>query len=83
MESLETWSVLYNNGLGLTNYSETEYSPGASVTFSPSLAPDGSSQKSYAQYGRIISTARFDNRTRGAAHLALVAILLMAGQSSE
>ena len=60
VESLEAWNVLYNNGLSLTNYSETEHYPGGSVTFSTSLAPDGSSQESYAQYGRIISTARLD-----------------------
>ena len=61
VESFESWSVLYNGGLSLTNYSVTEYYPESSVTVSTSLAPDGSSQESYAEFGRTISTARFDS----------------------
>jgi len=60
VDGLQSWSVTYNNGLGLTNYARTEYNPANGSSIVTSVAPDGSSSLSTSLYGRQISLVNYD-----------------------
>ena len=60
VDSLQSWNITYNNGVGLTNYSHTDYEPRTGATTVTSVAPDGSSSVSVSQYGRLMTGTRFD-----------------------
>ena len=71
VDGLQSWNITYNNGIGLTNYSRTDYDPFHGTTTMTSVAPDGSASVSTSQYGRQVSTIHHDaagNRIAGATY---------------
>lgn len=55
VDGLQSWSIVYNNGIGVTNHSQTVYNPSQGTRTETATAPDGSTQVSVYQYGRLIS----------------------------
>lgn len=56
VDGLQTWNIQYNNGIGVTNHSQTTYYPANGYTITTATAPDGSVNVTTNQYGRLIST---------------------------
>jgi RHS repeat-associated protein len=59
-DGLKTWNIVFNNGVGVTNYSATVYDPSRGYRFVTAVAPDGSSTYSVYQYGLLLSTTLKD-----------------------
>jgi len=60
VDGLQSWSIMYNNGVGLTNYSATTYDPLYGYTTSTTVAPDGSYSISTSLYGQMESSEQYD-----------------------
>jgi RHS repeat-associated protein len=60
VDGLDSWNVTFNNGIGITNFSTTSYSPAESMRVITSFAPDGSYDTTTYQYGRLISVMQYD-----------------------
>jgi RHS repeat-associated protein len=54
VDGLRSWNIIYNNGLGITNFSRTVYQ-GSGVRSVTNIAPDGSYAVSVYQSGLITS----------------------------
>jgi RHS repeat-associated protein len=59
-DGLQSWSVLYNNGVGITNHTQTAYSPTHGYRIVTATAPDGSTTVTTNVYGQLISVTRRD-----------------------
>ena len=60
VDGLQNWSIAYNSGVGLTNYSQTAYVPSSGITTVTSIAPDGFSSVSTSVFGQLMSMVRSD-----------------------
>jgi RHS repeat-associated protein len=60
VDGLQGWNITWNNGVGLTNYSQTVYGPANGYTIVTAIAPDGSSTVTTNQNGRAISVTQKD-----------------------
>jgi RHS repeat-associated protein len=60
VDGLQKWNVSYNGGVGITNYSLTQYLPTSGKVISKNVSPDGSYTTSTSQYGRLVSVNRKD-----------------------
>ena len=60
VDGLQNWNIVYNNGVGLTNYSQTTYVPSSGLTVVTGVAPDGSASVSTSVYGQLMSVVRSD-----------------------
>jgi RHS repeat-associated protein len=60
VDGLQSWGVLYNNGVGVTNHTQTAYSPTHGYRIVTATAPDGSTTVTTNVYGQLISTTRRD-----------------------
>ena len=60
VDGLQSWNIVYNNGVGLTNYSQTAYVPASGQTIVTSVAPDGSYSVSTSVNGQLMSVVRSD-----------------------
>ncbi len=59
VDGLRSWNILYNNGIGLTNFSQTVYA-GSGVHSTTNIAPDGSYMISVYQNGLVTSSTDRD-----------------------
>jgi YD repeat-containing protein len=59
-DGLQSWSITWNNGVGLTNFSQTTYTPATGQILVTTVAPDKSVSVSTSQYGRLMSVVRYD-----------------------
>gem|GEM_PF-881523 len=59
-DGLQSWNVVFDNGIGITNSSLTSYDPTHGYRIVTSTAPDGSSTIATYQFGRLISTTSKD-----------------------
>ena len=59
-DGLQMWSVIFNNGVGVTNHSVTSYNPIYGFRTLTTTAPDGSSTISVYQDGRLAATTAKD-----------------------
>ncbi len=60
VDGLQSWNIVWNNGVGVTNYSRTAYIPSAGQMIWTSVGPDGSSTVSTTQNGRQVSVIQYD-----------------------
>ena len=60
VDGLQSWNVIYNNGVGLTNCSLMVYDPANGFAVSTGFAPDKSYSVGTSQYGRLVSVVRYD-----------------------
>jgi RHS repeat-associated protein len=60
VEGLQSWSITWNNGVGITNHSVTTYD-GNGGRFVTNTAPDGSYSISVHQYGQLMSVTSVDS----------------------
>ncbi len=60
VDGLRSWSVLFNNGAGITNKTQTTYDAAHGYRVVTSTAPDGSITVTTNVYGRLTSVTRRD-----------------------
>lgn len=60
VDGLQNWSIIYNNGVGLTNYSRTDYDPANGLMIGTSVGADGAYSVGTSQFGRQVSVVRYD-----------------------
>ena len=58
VDGLQSWNIVFNNGTGVTNHSQTSYDSIHGYCITMLTAPDGSMTFTTNQYGRIISTTK-------------------------
>ena len=61
VDGMQSWNIVWHNGVGLTNYSLTTLDPVNGYTILTQIGPDGSSRVNTSQYGRYISAVRYDS----------------------
>jgi RHS repeat-associated protein len=59
VDGLQSWNIVYNNGVALTSHSQTAYFPSSGYVIATMTAPDGSYSVATNQYGRLISSTRY------------------------
>jgi RHS repeat-associated protein len=57
-DGLQSWSVLYNSGVGITNHTQTAYNPTHGYRIVTATASDGTITLTTNVYGRLISVTR-------------------------
>jgi RHS repeat-associated protein len=60
VNGLRAWNIIWHNGVGLTNYSQTVRDPANARTVVTSIGPDGSYSVTTNQNGQLISATRYD-----------------------
>jgi len=60
VDGLQTWNIIWHNGVGLTNYSLITRDPANARTVVTNVAPDGSYSVTTNQNGRLISMTSYD-----------------------
>ena len=61
VDGLQTWNVVYNNGIGMTSHSQTAYDSAAGLVTVTATAPDGSMNISTSHFGRQASVVQYDS----------------------
>jgi len=61
VDGLQTWNMLYNNGVPVTTHSQTAYDPANGYTIFTMTAPDDSSSITINQFGRPVSVTQYDS----------------------
>jgi RHS repeat-associated protein len=59
-DGLRSWNIAFNNGIGITNRSQTTFDPAHGYRITTSTASDGSTSISTYQFGRLISVTSRD-----------------------
>lgn len=62
VDGMQSWSIVWHDGVGLTNHTETLLDPAHGTTTVVSMAPDHSATVSISVYGRPVSVVRQDSR---------------------
>lgn len=60
VDGLQSWKILWNNGVGVTNYSRIDYASALGQAQLTQIAPDGSSCIRLSEFGRLISEVSAD-----------------------